>query len=973
MMKKLHLKVIIVLFSAISLNIVGNFLTSSSSHAIARPANEAEQTTLNFANSPGQAGTPNNYGAIWATGSPTEPWNMHINVKSNATSVPIYIRGSVYARGVSQQAFAVRIKNDKSDLPISGIPASPNNRIYRGNTSVRPWTAESVPRDNYMKATMNISSIPQDGKTHRRVLRLYRCFSSDGINVVPANGVCSTQEIPVYITRPNPVNWNSNIRSWVYVKDNNKAENSYNTGNIGAAGRTITVYPGQKVRFYHTTTAQGQGIRYSLTLNGSGHKTVSSWNGKLRTSTQTTNFDYRAFGPLSESGMARDPSYASWEPTKNDIGSTYCQWITMSPQSSGNSAAKSSQKVCVKVVAEPWQLSLNTQIKGSFTGNNTYQSKNITAKVGETLNWKHTATNTTNYVAPADGTNKHGFGTLGYHLLYARSSMPANGVGLPSGESHWVRNTANTPNINKKSSYSYEASSATYHGLNGITGIYSRNNNGKPPTNYTIEPDDVGKNFCQRQYAGRIKEGGSEAWSDWRCAYVAYDYEIKPCMVTPETPCGGIDIPSTPGEIPTPPVPTITVPSTTKDTQWVISEWTVPSEKEANPTATNWIDPESNYKHYYRPDSCDAYDAAHGVTRTESKCDNKTYKGNQIFKGTTTFADLIKHFSLPEDAQLGQRYCIALSVSPYKMSAGETEDQQNNNKDWRHGAPYCLIAMKEPKMQVWGGNTYAEKGIQTSSPFKYKENYFGSWVEYAGLSGSNIVGFGSASGPTTGRALNKALTFSNNTTILGNYGTVPSNDVVGKLQARYTTNVTNGCKESADPRFIVCKSISPTIDVNALVSSQIATGKTVILDAKDKTLNIHSDISTKAAVSSLDDIQQVILIGKTINIAPNVTKIDAWLLADEAVVTCAEPKNGTLVKNKDFVLPKNCDTPLKVNGPVKSKALYSYRTAGGLREEAGVPAEIYNFRADTYLWAKANSTNAGAYRTTYTRELSPRF
>lgn len=933
---------------------ISNFTFAATSNS---PRNDSEASTKTWCDTFG-AGCGAAGGAMWVNNTSSNIYANNVNISTTGNSVSATIYGSIYTSihyyNIGRTVYATNITDAKAS---GSLPFSTNgaNWLSRGATQAPGWFSSA---GQGTQISINVSSVPADGKTYNKFISVRRCW---GYSPTGIDGACTTENTPVRITRSNPVNWTSFRKS--YISTNKATVNGTN-----GESNPLTVTAGQTLYFRHRSDTSGTGVNYSLNVNGKGAR-LASFNNPLIWQNSTVN-NVTGFYQISPYS-GDNGSFTSYTTNKDDIGKTICQrmWVSKTAHNAGSGY---SNWVCAKVVAEPWQLSLKTEIKGSFSGNNIYQNKNITAQVGETLNWKHTATNTTNYVAPADGTNKHGFGTLGYNLLYARTASPTNGVASP--ESHWVRHTANTPNINKNGgSYSYEASNSAYHGLSGITGIYSRNNNGNPPTNYTIKSDDAGKNFCQRQYTGRIKDGGSETWSDWRCAYVAYDYEIKPCMVTPTTPCGGVDIPSTPSETPTPPVPTIEVPSTTKDTQWVISEWTVPSEKEANPTATNWIDPESNYKHYYRSDSCDAYDAAYGVSRAESKCDNKTYKGNQIFTGTTTFANLVKNFALPEDAKLGQRYCIALSVSPYKMTAGQTEDQQNTNKDWRHGAPYCLIAMKEPKMQVWGGNTYAEKGIQTSSPFKYKENSFGSWVEYAGLSGSNIVGFGSASGPTTGRALNKALTFSNNTATLGHYGNVPVNDVAGRLQARYTTNVTNGCKESADPRFIVCKSISSTIDVNTLVSSQIATGKTVIIDGQDKTLNITADISTKNNPSSLSDIQQVILIGKNINIAPNVTKIDAWLLADESVVTCAEPENGTLVRNKAFVLPKNCDTPLKINGPIKAKALYSYRTAGGLREESGTPAEIYNFRADTYLWAKANSTNAGAYRTTYTKELSPRF
>ncbi|MBP1046213.1 hypothetical protein I6N96_07945 [Enterococcus sp. BWM-S5] len=967
MNKKLRLKVGFALFSVLFFSVISAFLTNNASYAIARPANEAEQATLNYANSPIQAGTPNNYGAIWATGSPSEAWNMHINVNSNATSVPIYIRGSVYSRGQSQQVFAVRIKDDGSQLPITGIPAYPNNRIYRGHTSVRPWTAESVPRDNHMRATMNISSIPQDGKTHKRILKLYRCFSTDGINVIGVNGVCNTQEFPVYVTRPNPVNWSSSRKS--YISTNKTAVNGTN-----GESNPLTVTAGQTLYFRHRSDVSGTGVDYSLNVNGKGAR-LDSFNNPLIWQNSTIN-NVKGFYQISPYA-GDNGSYTSYTTNKDDIGRTICQkmWVSKTAHNAGQG---DSAWACAKVEAEPWQLSLKTEIKGSFSGNNTYQNKNITTQVGETLNWKHTATNNTNYIAPADGANKHGYGTLGYNLLYAQNAKPTNGVASP--ETHWVRDTINTPNINKNGgSYSYEASKSAFNASAGISGIYSFNNNGKPPTHYTIKSNDAGKNFCQRQYAGRIKDGGNESWSDWRCAYVSYDYEIKPCLESPDNSCGGTDIPVTPGEKKDPPIPTIDPSGKTKPTDWIVSTWTVPASKEgiSTPGGSVWA---SSGEFKNTDDVCSAvYPNTYGISKTESNCtiikrDKGSFDaGKQLFEGI-----IKKPFEMPEDAELGSRICFGFSISPYKLTAGESESEQNNKTLWRHATPHCFIAAKKPKMQVWGGSVYSGTNIQTNKT-NFSTGTFGSWVEYASISKGTINSFTSGANNNSNK-----LTMANKGTTLGKYGEIPTDNLASKIKDRYNspaaTSTSMTCSNVSDGK--VCKQKETTTEVKVPAQMNPSEpSRTVILDATNKSnpsldqnVYIDRDILANTTLGKASDAQAFIIIAKNIYIHPDVTNIDAWLLASDSVVTCANPsKSGTNRKDMSFVSDSNCGKPLRINGPVQTKNLNSWRTNGSMLNTAADPAEVYNLRADTYLWAASKGSGDGRFITTYTRELSPRF
>jgi hypothetical protein len=66
-------------------------------------------------------------------------------------------------------------------------------------------------------------------------------------------------------------------------------------------------------------------------------------------------------------------------------------------------------------------------------------------------------------------------------------------------------------------------------------------------------------------------------------------------------------------------------------------------------------------------------------------------------------SDAIKNFVIPQDAELGTRFCFALSISPYKVPKSESwNDQNNKGNQWRHSSAVCIQVVRKPKMQVWG-------------------------------------------------------------------------------------------------------------------------------------------------------------------------------------------------------------------------------------------------------------------------------
>lgn len=539
-----------------------------------------------------------------------------------------------------------------------------------------------------------------------------------------------------------------------------------------------------------------------------------------------------------------------------------------------------------------------------------------------------------------------------------------------TGSAQWGNRTALSGTARGKSNELFMRSSwTTLPNLGGGSASYmlykSENTGGNPG----ISSLDLGRNICQRvQYSPVTSSNNGTGYSNEVCAYVSYDYEIKPCIKTPQNPCGGKDDPLTPGEPGKPLTPEIDPGGgKTKPTDWIVSTWKVPSDKESAATPTN---PQDNTN----GNPCNTYNGSYGITQAQSGCSEynpPNGHGKDVFTGTTTLNKAIVNFTMPENAELGERYCFALSVSPFKMSAGESEATQNGKRDWRHSAPYCFIAAKKPKMQVWGGNVYSGTNIQTNKT-KFSTGTFGSWVEYAGISKGTINSFTSGANNN-----NNKLTMANKSGIYGKYGDIPADNLASKIKARYSspaaTSASMTCSNVADGKVCKQKETTAEVKVPAQMNSSEAS-RTVILDASNQNVYIDRDISANTTLGKASDAQAFIIIGKNIYIHPDVTNIDAWLLASDSVVTCANPgKSGTARKDKAFVNESNCGKPLRVNGPVQTKNLNSWRTNGSMLNTAADPAEVYNLRADTYLWAASKGSGDGRFITTYTRELSPRF
>jgi len=167
--------------------------------------------------------------------------------------------------------------------------------------------------------------------------------------------------------------------------------------------------------------------------------------------------------------------------------------------------------------------------------------------------------------------------------------------------------------------------------------------------------------------------------------------------------------------------------------------------------------------------------------------------------------------------------------------------------------------------------------------------------------------------------------------------------------------------------------------VNLCTGKSDSFSPVVILDIKG-TLTINSDLrlgSRSGAAcqpetySSISQIPQNIIFAHNVNISGNVTNIDAWLIVSGKLTTC---HNFTIGGDKNSNSPSKCSQPLRLNGPVITDTIELSRTGGaGTGHDSINAAEVFNLRADAYLWLYAQSQRYTQATTVFMRELAPRF
>ncbi len=351
-----------------------------------------------------------------------------------------------------------------------------------------------------------------------------------------------------------------------------------------------------------------------------------------------------------------------------------------------------------------------------------------------------------------------------------------------------------------------------------------------------------------------------------------------------------------------------------------------------------------------------------------------------------------ENFNIVVPDYVGYKYCHTGGYryeSWYSINGNWSHDTRTDY-NWRnywyvYGAS-CRTVAKKPSVAIWNGNLLTNGGLTVSASPRHddtrfglltggKRRLYGTWGEHLVVARKNISNFTSAAGLALGsdvldsRALSRLTIANKNQSRLGYSDILPSTT----WRTRLTTFLESRATE-----------------IGGTLSGLTNVNETLILK-RNGDLNIVQDIKLNSGpYDSVHRIPQVIIfVNGNVKIASDVQQIDAWIIASGEVNTCAEFRRGeTEADARNYDRPY-CTKQLVFNGPVLADKLVLRRSFGsdpiwvdaqrrlgtfGATPAKYNPAEVFNLRADTYLWAYAQ---AGRYDSSYTesyfRELAPRY
>ncbi len=400
----------------------------------------------------------------------------------------------------------------------------------------------------------------------------------------------------------------------------------------------------------------------------------------------------------------------------------------------------------------------------------------------------------------------------------------------------------------------------------------------------------------------------------------------------------------------------------------------------------------------------------YGLSKDDVTCkydDERTGPLNQGGNVSGELKEYILKLNTP-DLPAGTNICV--SVAHYPSSSGLPTNWKSieGSGKWHISDSVCFIIAKRPSFQVWGGSLYSGGSINTSAAQKTtlrdlpKFNgtfVFSSWVEQSVVAKGRAIAL--ASGASTGLADNIAgggslenspdyckyrvplslANYSQSATSLicnssqstGNSGiaanltdrmsliaTLPNEDsIINEYSG--TTHIPFNNSTAKD---VVRYNVNGAAIVGPVT---IAPGRTHIVKASSDVLINGDIIYQENTYSDMSNIPKLIIYGKNITINCNVNRIDAIIIAEEDLNTCASGDTNLRANSRE----------LRVNGAIITNRLFLNRTYGAANGiNSKVPAEIVNYDVSTLLWGRAKSDPDNKHKnltSVYIHELSPRF
>lgn len=569
------------------------------------------------------------------------------------------------------------------------------------------------------------------------------------------------------------------------------------------------------------------------------------------------------------------------------------------------------------------------------------------------------------------------------------SSTPANA--RPGQTIQWQHRARNSgpSNLSRAVPYGWTTaanSSGTPLGTMANKRSQSAGWTGWQTSSRTVTQNDVGKQVCRRTYAQpRSNTNNGPITSDPVCINVPYNYALVPSIDSNTvTPGQVIESGSTlnPRGIVTNNGPT----KSHRDINWQMTQLVYESGASIPGGATNNNDP---CRQFSGSKSCN--DIAKGK-RAGGFVGSHT-SSTQTVVGTPDVKI--------DDLDAGSRVCFVTSV----------QRNSSSSTAWRHSAPVCLIVGKKPKTQVHGGSVMVGRSLTSGGDFNSaarvetstsnsKNRTHGSWAEYGILAPSEVKWMASGSGLNGGHISGAQNQWSNLTFTHANgvgdecryeYGCyVFGRTVMPNIEQAFPrSNATgSGIGDTTRPEQLAQSATGGRVVTNRasnltvkIQKGELAKGRWAVFNTQPGThVIIEGDLRyTDDELKNVKDIPQLVIIADNITIQSGVERVDAWLVARNALSTCHE-RNGYATQigsryngNGANLSSKHCDKKLTVNGPMLANELYLRRTAGSASDKPGDPAEVINLRPDAYLWAQMNTGVRGIYQTTSLRELPPRY
>ncbi len=405
-------------------------------------------------------------------------------------------------------------------------------------------------------------------------------------------------------------------------------------------------------------------------------------------------------------------------------------------------------------------------------------------------------------------------------------------------------------------------------------------------------------------------------------------------------------------------------------------------------------------------------------------------------------------FEADDSRSIGDKLCVAVSVYPadshnlvYTENAIEdgsvilsrVRPKSINNDgqvaalsgpDYTEGASTlislsCATVGKRPSVSVEGGSLMVNGAIKAGST-TYDGHSYGSWAEYDVVGSEGSDGFGSGASlaylnpPSPTASIVDAIRISRvpgdglesgkkkypqsigNTASETQYG---SSTEAQSLIARGEDSTSEAWRfadniyryfiadGSASHPYLIKSTAPGGASVSGIFNGATQEGKIYIVHSSGK-LHIDNDIE-----NHLKSSIYVIYSEEGIDIAPGVTRIDAFLIANKnntstssssvtpTIDTCSGDGNEQGVSSGNQNLIDNCNHTLLINGAVAAQKIKLDRAAGGgsfegsedLNPESLMQrAEVFNYDFRVVFWANSVLEYDDVINPSHIKELNPR-